>query len=93
MATYGYGRDHRPDTKQMNLEVDVTHDGFVPVLYQVLPGNTADNTRPIPHLQALLRFLERPELADRRLRPLLEANEALTVFKGQDGSVVFPGVA
>ena len=71
LATYGYSRDHRPDTKQMNLEVDVTHDGFVPVLYQVLPGNTADNTRPMPHLKALLRFLERPELADRHLRPLL----------------------
>lgn len=71
LAIYGYSRDHRPDTKQMNLEVDVTHDGFVPVLYQVLPGNMADNTRPLPHLRALLRFLERPELADRRLRPLL----------------------
>ena len=71
LAAYGYSRDHRPDTKQMNLEVDVTHDDFVPVLYQVLPGNTADNTRPLPHLQVLLRFLERPELADRHLRPLL----------------------
>lgn len=55
----------------MNLEVDVTHDGYVPVLYQVLPGNTADITQPLPHLRALLRFFARPELADRRLRPLL----------------------
>ncbi|MFQ5615238.1 MAG: DUF4277 domain-containing protein [Anaerolineales bacterium] len=29
LATYGYSRDHRPDTKQVNLEMDVTHDGFV----------------------------------------------------------------
>jgi len=71
LAAYGYSRDHRPDTKQVNLEVDVTHDGYVPVLYQVLPGNTADITRPLPHLRALLRFFARPELADRRLRPLL----------------------
>ena len=71
LATYGYSRDHRPDTKQVNLEVDVTHDGNVPVLYQILPGNTADITRPLPHLRNLLRFLTRPELADRHLRPIL----------------------
>jgi transposase len=71
LATYGYSRDHRSDTKQVNLEVDVTHDGYVPVLYQVLPGNTADITRPLPHLRNLLRFLARPELADRQLRPIL----------------------
>lgn len=71
LAAYGYSRDHRPDTKQVNLEVDVTHDGYVPILYHILPGNTADITRPLPHLRALLRFLARPELADRRLRPIL----------------------
>ncbi len=71
LAAYGYSRDHRPDTKQVNLEVDVTHDGYVPILYHTLPGNTADITRPLPHLRALLRFFARPELADRRLRPIL----------------------
>ncbi len=71
LATYGYSRDHRPGTKQVNLEVDVTHDGYVPVLYELLAGNTADITRPPIHLAALLRFLARPELADRHLRPLL----------------------
>ena len=71
LTTYGYSRDQRPDSKQVNLEVDVTHDGYVPVLYQVLPGNTADITRPLPHLRALLRFLARPELAERQLRPIL----------------------
>lgn len=71
LAAYGYSRDHRPDTKQVNLEVDVTHDGYVPVLYQTLPGNTADISRPVPHLRALLRLLARPELAARRLRPIL----------------------
>lgn len=71
LASYGYSRDQRPDAKQINLEVDVTHDGLVPLLYQVLAGNTADITRPLPHLAALLRFLARPELAERQLRPLL----------------------
>lgn len=71
LAAYGYSRDHRPDTKQVNLEVDVTHEGYVPVLYQVLPGATADITRPLPHLHALLRFFARPELAEQQLRPIL----------------------
>lgn len=71
LAAYGYSRDHRSDTKQINLEVDVSHDGYVPILYQILPGNTADNTRPLPHTQALLRFFARPELADASFHPIL----------------------
>lgn len=71
LAAYGYSRDHRSDTKQVNLQVDVSHDGYVPLLYEVLPGNTADITRPMPHLQALLAFLARPELAAPHLRPVL----------------------
>jgi len=30
LAAYGYSRDHRPDTKQVNLELDVSHDGYAP---------------------------------------------------------------
>jgi transposase len=71
LAAYGYSRDQRSDTKQVNLQVDVSHDGYVPLLYHLLPGNTADMTRPLPHLQALLTFLARPELAARHLRPIL----------------------
>ncbi len=71
LVNYGYSRDQRPDAKQVNLEVDVSHDGLVPILYRMLAGNTADITRPLPHLTALLHFLARPELAERHLRPLL----------------------
>lgn len=71
LAAYGYSRDHRPDAKQVTLQVDVTHEDAVPVLYALLPGNAADISRPVPHLHALLRLLARPELADRRLRPIL----------------------
>ncbi len=35
LATYAYSRDQRPDAKQINLEVDVTHEGLVAV---VIPG-------------------------------------------------------
>ncbi len=71
LVTYGYSRDQRPDAKQITLQVDVTHDGAVPILYQVLTGNTADITRPLPHLEALVHFLARPELAAQHLQPLL----------------------
>jgi transposase len=71
LARYGYSRDHRPDSKQITLQVDVTHEETVPILYASLPGNTADITRPLPHLVALLRFLARPELSERRLHPIL----------------------
>lgn len=71
LLAYGYSRDHRPDTKQVNLQVDVSHDGYVPVSYQLLRGNTADITRPLPHLSALGHFLARPELAQYRVSPIL----------------------
>jgi transposase len=71
LAAYGYSRAHRADAKQLTLQVDVTHEDAVPVLYAVLPRNAAAITRPLPHLLALLHLLARPELADRRLRPIL----------------------
>lgn len=71
LASYGYSRDHRSDTKQVNLQVDTTHQEHVPILYQVLPGNSADITRPLSHMEALLSFLARPELVDSQVRPIL----------------------
>jgi transposase len=73
----GYSRDHRPDTKQVNLEADVTHRTRVPVGYRVLSGQTADITTPPHHLQALLQFLARPELADFQFRPILVSDGKL----------------
>jgi transposase len=73
----GYSRDHRPDTKQVNLEADVTHGTRVPVGYRVLSGQTADITTPPEHLQVLLQFLARPELADFQFRPILVSDGKL----------------
>ena len=81
LATYGYSRDQRPDAKLINLQVDVSQDGQVTVLHQILAGNAADITRPLPHLEALLRFLARPELAQRHLRPLLVSDSKLIAAK------------
>jgi len=71
LIRYGHSRDHQPEAKQINLQADVTHQTRVPVGYQVLAGNTADITRPLGHLDALLRFLARPELTALNLHPIL----------------------
>ena len=40
---YGYSRDKRPDCVQVVIALVVTPEGF-PLAYEVLAGNTADNT-------------------------------------------------
>ena len=40
---HGYSRDHRPDCPQVVIALVVTPEGF-PLAYEILPGNTADNT-------------------------------------------------
>jgi len=43
LRRHGYSRDHRPDCVQVVIALIVTPDGF-PLAYEVLPGNTPDNT-------------------------------------------------
>ena len=40
--TYGHSKDHRPDLKQVVLELMVSQDGGVPILSQAWDGNAAD---------------------------------------------------
>ncbi|MDJ0863930.1 MAG: IS1634 family transposase [Gammaproteobacteria bacterium] len=40
---HGYSRDKRPDCVQVVIALIVTPEGF-PLAYEVLPGNTSDNT-------------------------------------------------
>jgi len=50
---YGYSRDKRSDCVQVVIALVVTAEGF-PLAYEVLPGNTADNTT----LRAVLQKIE-----------------------------------
>ena len=50
---HGYSRDHRPDCPQVVIALVVTPEGF-PLAYEILPGNTADNTT----LQGFLAKIE-----------------------------------
>jgi len=40
----GYSKDHRPDLKQVMLEMMVCHDGGIPLIGKALEGNASDNT-------------------------------------------------
>jgi hypothetical protein len=51
---HGYSRDHRPDCVQVVIALIITPEGF-PLAYEVLAGNTADNTT----LQDFLARIER----------------------------------
>lgn len=42
--TLGYSKDHRPDLKQVMLEMMVSQDGGIPLLGKCLDGNASDNT-------------------------------------------------
>jgi len=51
--TYGYSRDRRPDTQQMEVGLTVTATDGLPLAYRVLSGNTADTTTPVDNLHLL----------------------------------------
>jgi transposase len=58
-VTYGYSRDHRSDTKQRVVGLNVTGTTGVPLVYSLLAGNTADGTTPDGNLTRLRGFLDR----------------------------------
>ena len=42
--THGYSKDHRPDLKQVVLEMMTSQDGGIPLLMKCWSGNSDDNT-------------------------------------------------
>ena len=91
----GYSRDKRPDAKQANLGLDVSHEDEIPFLYWLLPGNRQDNQTAVPHVKALKAFLARPELADLRVRPIIVSDSKMVtpkaVFACHDNQLFYPG--
>lgn len=82
LAHYGYSRDHRSDAKQINLGVSTSGISKLPLLYELLAGNTADNQTPMAHLDKLKELLKQINIpmdnlvlvGDRAMfnRPLIE---------------------
>lgn len=83
LAQYGYSRDHRSDAKQVNLGISTVGGSKLPLLYELLAGNTADNQTPMAHVSKLKTLLEEIDapvehivlVGDRAMfnRPLIEA--------------------
>ena len=63
LVKFGYSRDHRPDSKQINLGLNVTGDGL-PLAFRVLVGNTADRTTPRQNCEAVRALLTEPQRAE-----------------------------
>jgi transposase len=76
-VSYGLSRDHRPDTKQVNLAVNVTSKTGIPLGYRVLAGRIADRTTPVENLEALRALLDRPKLVQRQKDFLLVSDRAM----------------
>lgn len=71
LARYGYSPDQHTEAKRAKLGLSVTSRERLPLIYRVMAGNVDDRTTPVPHLQALLDFLSRPELRRLGVHPLI----------------------
>ncbi len=66
----GHNKDHRPDLKQLVWSLTVSHDGAVPVHYNVYDGNKTDDTTHIGIWDALCTLVGGPNfvyVADSKL--------------------------
>jgi transposase len=59
LAKRGYSRDHRSDTKQINIGLSVVGKSGLPLLYELLVGNTTDCKTPLEHFGKLKALLEK----------------------------------
>ena len=62
LVKFGYSRDQRPDSKQINLGLNVTGNGL-PLAFRVLVGNTADRTTPRQNCEAVRALLSETQRA------------------------------
>lgn len=59
--TYGHTKDHRPDLKQAMVEMMVSQDGGIPLLFQSLDGNSSDNNVFRERAKTLLEEFKKSE--------------------------------
>ena len=66
----GYNKDHRPDCKQIVFGLNVSGDGYVPLMAQLYSGNRSDDQTHQVNWQGLRELLSREDfiyLADSKL--------------------------
>ena len=84
---HGYSRDKRDDCVQVVIALVVTPEGF-PLAYEVLPGNTADNTT----LRSFLRKIESQYGKAQRIWIMdrgIPSEEVLAEMRGADPPVFY----
>jgi len=63
LVTFGYSRDKRPDTKQLNIGLTTMHNG-IPLAFAVLVGKTADLTTPRQNMEAVYKLVPAAQTSD-----------------------------
>jgi transposase len=73
--TYGYSRDGKPDTQQLEVGLNVTAPEGLPLAYRAWAGNTADASTPVDNLQLLQTVLA--QVAPEQPFPLVISDRAM----------------
>lgn len=58
LIKFGYSRDKRPDLKQVNLSLDVSSDGAIPLWSRILKGNASDVTTVVENMENLKKYVK-----------------------------------
>ena len=58
IVKFGYSRDKRPDLKQVNLSLDVTRDGAIPLWSSILEGNMSDVKTVVNNMKNLQKHIK-----------------------------------
>lgn len=58
---HGHSKDFRPDCRQLVFGLNVTDDGYVPLLFKLFDGNQADDTTHVPNWEQLRQTLNRSD--------------------------------
>jgi len=66
LVKFGYSRDHRSDSKQLNLGLTTLRHGL-PLAFQVLVGKTSDKTTPRQNLEAVRKLLGAAPASDQTI--------------------------
>ncbi|NNN09832.1 MAG: IS1634 family transposase [Acidimicrobiaceae bacterium] len=69
-VTFGHGKDHRPDLRQLVWLLSISADGAVPLSYRVESGNTSDDTTHVATWDQLRELVGRDDflyIADGKL--------------------------
>lgn len=83
--THGYSKDHRPDLKQVVLEMMSTHDGAIPIISKTWNGNASDTKIFRERAKALIDSFKAAEgprylIADSKLYDAKTIEEGLNLI-------------